>query len=59
LREGGARVPRVFVSAVSGEGLDALRATIARAVAGPLDDEVVGEPEAHAVEGTTTAQSRA
>jgi GTP-binding protein HflX len=60
LREGGARVPRVFVSAVSGEGLDALRAMIARAVAGQLDEELAGEPEASAAsEGTTTAQSRA
>lgn len=32
--EGGARVPRVFVSAVTGQGLDELRRVISRAVAG-------------------------
>jgi GTP-binding protein HflX len=34
LRAGGETVPRVFVSAANGEGLDELRRTIARAVAG-------------------------
>ena len=34
LRAGGALVPRVFVSASTGEGLDELRRTIAQAVAG-------------------------
>jgi GTPase len=34
LRAGGALLPRVFVSAVTGEGLDELRRTIAQAVAG-------------------------
>ena len=35
---GGRRVPRVFASARSGEGLDALRARIAEAIAGAAGD---------------------
>jgi GTP-binding protein HflX len=65
---GGARVPRVFVSALTGEGLDLLRAGIAAAAAGvalnpgvpaapsvadaEMDEPVVGEGDEAARTGT-------
>ena len=42
----GVRRPRVFVSAVTGEGLDALRRVIASAAAGRLNDEAATPPDA-------------
>lgn len=47
-REGGVRVPRVFVSAATGQGLDMLRFTIARAAGGsalesPAIDDVTAD----------------
>jgi GTP-binding protein HflX len=47
----GRRVPRVFISAHSGEGLDGLRTAIAQAADGALDDEAGLNPEAMAASG--------
>jgi GTP-binding protein HflX len=46
--DGGVRVPRVFVSALDGEGLDALRAVIGEAVAGTLAGRLEAETAAAA-----------
>ena len=59
LRAGGAHVPRVFVSATTGEGLDELRRTIARAVLGvagapPGPEAAVTDDEAAPGPITTT-----
>ena len=48
--EGGVRMPRVHVSARSGEGLGELRALIAQALAGELDDFFLNAPEAAPVD---------
>ncbi|HSN31688.1 MAG TPA: GTPase HflX [Ideonella sp.] len=65
LRDGGVRVPRVFVSAATGEGLDELRHAIARAVLGArgrateaVRDATADEP-AGAADTTTTIRSHA
>jgi GTP-binding protein HflX len=42
----GVRRPRVFVSAVTGEGLDALRRVIAAAAAGRLNADAATPPDA-------------
>jgi len=44
-REGGLRSPRVFVSAVSGQGLDELRALIAQAAAAGARSNPVAAPD--------------
>ena len=44
-REGGLRCPRVFVSAVTGEGLDALRSLIAQAAAAGPRAMPAGRPD--------------
>jgi GTP-binding protein HflX len=46
--DGGIRVPRVFVSALGGEGLDILRTVIGEAVAGTLAERLEIEPAAPA-----------
>ena len=66
LRAGGERVPRVFVSALTGEGLDELRRAIAHAVAGrpeaPSDEPAAedgAEADAPPLAPTRTSPSRA
>jgi GTP-binding protein HflX len=61
-RQAGERVPRIFVSATTGEGLDALRGAIAHAASGAGEEHGASadgaEPVSEATRATT-AQSRA
>ena len=57
--EGGARVPRVFVSALTGQGLDELRRVIAEAVAGNLTQRASDDESQDAAAGGPDAETDA
>lgn len=57
--EGGVRVPRVFVSALTGQGLDELRRVIAEAVTGDLARRVSDEESPDAAAGGPDAETEA